>query len=162
MKIQKWLVNAAAALLFAGASAAVMAVDCAGGVIQDTIVESIEINGEPCLIVGVRVRNGVRVDNSPALMMVENDVGDGVLVTNSAFVGIVNTRISNLSLIVLASGQVAIKDNDVKDGSIRVNGNVSANVNRNDAERDIVCLNNGDLDAFLNHASGEDECFDLF
>lgn len=57
---------------------------------------------------------------------------------------------------------MAVKDNDVKDGSIRVNGNDSANVNRNDAARDIVCLNNGDLDAFLNHADGEDECFDLF
>jgi len=57
---------------------------------------------------------------------------------------------------------VAVKDNDVKDGSIRVNGNDSANVNRNDTARDIVCLNNGDLDAFLNHADGEDECFDLF
>ena len=42
MKFHKLLVNAAAACLLAGTSGAAMAVDCAGGVIQDTIADGTE------------------------------------------------------------------------------------------------------------------------
>lgn len=161
MKFQKLLVNAAAIGLLAGASGTATAVDCSGGVIQDTIVESVEVSGRPCVIIGTRIIGGVRVDSSPAILMVENDVGDGILVRDSGTVAVVNNRVTNLSLVVNTSDLVAVKDNRVKAGSIRVNLNVEAVVTRNDAQRDIVCRENTTLDAFLNHADdGEDTCED--
>ena len=96
------------------------------------------------------------------VVMVENDVGGRVRVRNSGIVGIVNTRITNNSLIVRASDVVVVKDNNVKEGSIRIIGNINATVTRNDAERNIVCRDNGELTSLFNDADdGENNC-DLF
>ena len=162
MKLNKLLVNAAAACLLAGASGVAMAASCASGFIVDRTVDSIEINGQSCFIIGVRVRGDVIVENSPSLSMVEIDVGGRIRVQNTDFVAIVNTRVTGGSLKVTESGLVAVKDNDVKAGSININTNVGAVVSRNDSERNINCLNNGELDSRFNHAKGDDNCKGLF
>ena len=158
MKSLKLIVSVAAACLLLGASNAAMAVDCPNGSITDAIVDEIVINGQPCFIIGVRVRGTVNIANSPAIVMIENDVGFGIRVENSAFVGVVNNRLSGGSLDVRSSGQVEIVDNDVKKGSLRAIGNSNAQITRNDVGLNLVCANNTKQDAFFNHADGSDNC----
>ena len=95
---------------------------------------------------------------SPALVMVENDLGGRLRIQNSDFVAIVNNRVSSGSLIVRSSGLLQVTDNRVKSRSIRVSRNWEAVVNRNDAGLNIQCEGNGKLDSFLNHADGNDNC----
>ena len=160
MKFKKLLAISAIAYLLLLTSSAAMAVDfCEDGIIRDTIVDSIEINGQPCFIIGVRVLGRVEVINSPSLVMIENDVGGRLRVSNSGSVGIVNTRVTNGNFIVRTSDLVAIKDNDVRDGAMRINRNIRATVTRNDADLNINCFNNTDLDATFNHADkGDNNC----
>ena len=160
MKFKKLLAISAIAYLLLLTSSAAMAVEfCEDGIIRDTIVDSIVINGQPCFIIGVRVLGRVEVIDSPSLVMIENDVGGRLRVSNSGSVGIVNTRVTNGNFIVRTSDLVAIKDNDVKDGAMRINRNIRATVTRNDAELNIDCLNNTDLDATFNHADeGQNNC----
>ena len=163
MKFKKLIAKSAIAYLLLLISSAAMAIDCEGGVILDTTVDSIEISGQPCIIIDVRVLNRVEVINSPSFMMIESNVGSRLRVRNSGLVGIVNTRVTNGNLVVRTSDLVAVKDNDVKDGSIRINGNIEATVNRNDAQLNIECINNTDLDSAFNHADlGEVNCVDRF
>ncbi len=160
MKFKKLLAISAIAYLLLLTSSAAMAVEfCEDGIIRDTIVDSIEINGQPCFIIGVRVLGRVEVIDSPSLVMIENDVGGRLRVSNSGSVGIVNTRVTNGNFIVRTSDLVAIKDNDVRDGAMRINRNIRATVTRNDAELNIDCFNNTDLDATFNHADkGDNNC----
>jgi hypothetical protein len=137
---------------------AATAVDCAGGSIKSEAVDEIIIDGQSCLIIGVTVERSVRVRNSAAIIMVENDVGHGIEVTDSAFVGIVNNRIISGDLEVIENVQVQVLDNRLLDGDIRVVGNDDADVNRNEASGDIFCDDNRQLDSFLNHADGKEEC----
>jgi len=91
--------------------------------------------------------------------MIESDVGSRLRVQNSGLVGIVNTRVTNGNFIVLTSDLVAVKDNNVRDGSMRINNNINATVNRNDAQINMVCRNNTDLDGSFNHADrGRNNC----
>jgi len=143
--------------LLAGSSAA-MAVGCEGGVIQDRIVESIEINGESCLIIGNRIQGPVTADGSAAIVLIENDIGGRVEIQNSAFVGVANNSLYRGTLVVRFDGLVSVRDNRVRSGSIRVNSNEDANVNRNSAELNIICRNNGKLDSFFNNADANENC----
>jgi hypothetical protein len=159
MNYKKLIVTTAIAYLLLLTSSAAMAVDCEGGVIRDTIVNNVVINGQSCFIIGVRVLGAVEVINSPAIVMIENDVGGRLRIRNSGLVGIVNTRVTKGSVVVLESDLVAVKDNDVRDGGMRINRNISAVVNRNDAQLSIRCINNADLDASFNHSDqGSDNC----
>jgi hypothetical protein len=135
------------------------AIGCPSGSIIGGTVRQIKIDSKrPCLIIGVTVEQGIQVKNSSAVIMVENDVGDGIRVTGSVFVGIVNNRIFTGNLEVIQNGQVQVIDNALLDGDILVNGNDEADVNRNEASGDISCDDNGQLDSVLNHADGNEDC----
>ena len=160
MKFKKLLAIPAIAYLLLLTSSAAMAVEfCEDGIIRDTIVDSIVINGQPCFIIGVRVLGRVEVINSPSLVMIDTNVGGRLRVQNSGSVGIVDTRVTDGSFIVRTSDLVAIKDNDVRDGFMRINRNIRATVTRNDAELNIDCFNNTDLGSSFNHADeGKNNC----
>ncbi len=163
MKFKNLIAKSAIAYLLLLTSSAAMAVGCEGGIIRDTIVDSVVINGQPCFIIGVRVLGRVEVINSPSFVMIENDVGGRLRVRNSGLVGIVDTRVTNGNFVVLTSDLVAVKDNNVRDGSMRINRNINATVTRNDAQLNMVCINNTVLDASFNHADrGEENCNDRF
>lgn len=158
MKFQKLFVSVVTACLMLGASNAAMALGCLTGVIQDTIVDEIVIDGGSCLIIGVSVRGNIDVSNGDAVVMVENDVDGRIRVVNTGFVGVVGNRVANGNINVRESGQVQVLDNDTKIGSILVNQNSEADVNRNDANFNIRCRGNGRLDSFANSAGGLDNC----
>lgn len=135
------------------------AVGCPSGYIIGGLVGQIKIDSKkPCLIIGVTVEQNIQVKNSSAVIMVENDVGDGIRVTGSAFVGIVNNRIFTGNLEVIRNEQVQVIDNKLLDGDILVKENDEADVNRNEASGDISCTDNGQLDSVLNRAEGEEDC----
>lgn len=157
MKAQEILPKMVVAFALLGASATALAVECSDGIIQDQIVKSIEVNGQPCLIIGASVREGIVVKNSPAIVIVETDVNNSVLIETSDFIVVANIRVQKGSLIIKDSGQAAVKDNNTK-RDIRVVGNQGVTVNRNSADRNMVCRTNARQDAFLNRARGSNSC----
>ena len=80
MKSLKLFVSVATVCLLVGASGTAMAVDCATGLIENTSVEEITINGQNCLINDVAVTGDIVVVNSENLAIVDSTAGGRVRV----------------------------------------------------------------------------------
>jgi hypothetical protein len=152
MKSLKLFVSVATACLLVGASGTVMAVDCAGGIIENTTVDSITIDGQSCFINEVFVNGDVIVRNSEELVMVRNNVVGNIRVLGGRNVTLVANSAKDGSIVVRSNERALLVLNNATETIRVIRTGKKATVKRNLAAIAIVCRNNGRLDAFENEA----------
>ncbi len=169
MKTQKLIVIVAIVCLLVGASSAAMAVDCAGGVIQGTEEEPLEvdeivIDGQSCFVNNVIVTGDVTVADSEDFTMIDCNVRGNAKVTQSREViifgttfGVVEGETTNSNLLVINNDRVYVLINIVT-GSMFVNTNLKADVKKNAVVGNLLCRDNQRLDSFENEVGGESQC----
>ena len=151
------IVNAVIACLLFGASGAAMARnDCPGGSIVGGEFDEIVINEfVSCTVVGAVVNGNVRVRNADQFSIKGGIVNGNVRVTNvvSAFVSGGNIIVSDDACE--QDQEVAVVQNLIFVGSMRVNCNEKADVKENKVTSgDITCRDNDRLDSKDNDAFG--------
>jgi hypothetical protein len=130
-----------------------MAVDCAGGIIENQDVTEIIVDGRNCFINDVNVTGSVIVTNSEDLIMTRTNVGGDIRIIGGRNATLVANTTSGGNIVV-SRNETAILVLNVAAQTIRVNGNIrKATVKRNFAGPLILCRNNGRLDAFENEAA---------
>ena len=159
MKSLKLFVSVATMCLLVAASGTAMAVDCAGGVIANQVVDQITVDGEDCIISNVTVTEDIEVTNSDTLVMVSNNVVGNIRVLRGGDVTLVANTTTAGNIVVRRNARANVVLNNALAGSIVVAGTINkAEVNRNFALFTILCRRNGRLDAFENEAEGDLEC----
>jgi hypothetical protein len=102
MRIQKLLISAATSCFLVGASGAAVAADCAAGVINNRTVNNLKVTGTNCYVSETIVKGNVTVTDSPNFAMINNRVLGKITITGG--------------------GAVLLKDNELFDDRIRVDG----------------------------------------
>ena len=113
------------------------------------------------IIIGSTIQGDLRVINLPYVLLLNNKVGGEIQVDGNAGNGIANV-IANTVLgeyLTVRDHEIAyVIENETLTGTIRVNHNVKAFVQKNIAANDISCWSNTTLNSFLNLAGGNLFC----
>jgi hypothetical protein len=166
MKTQKLFLIAAISCMLLGVSAgAAMAEGCGDGVLQgEYFTGNLKITGDHCTIISSTIAGNLRVINLDNVVLLNNTVGGKIEVDGNAGNGTANV-IAN----TVFGGPIIIKDMEIanvienetlntEEGDIFVNSNVSAVVQKNISSRNLFCLENTDVNAFLNAAAQNLSC----
>jgi hypothetical protein len=145
--------------LLAGASGAAVAVDCAGGVIAYKSVPEIVSTGQPCVVHEVVVSGQITFTNSPELTIVSVDAGGPLTIkgtVGSATVLLVDVLKGNMA--ITGNKAAVVGGNILQAGSLFVNDNIAAVVQRNAVNGNLQCTGNTELDSLGNRATGTVDC----
>jgi hypothetical protein len=170
MKTQKLIVIAAIVCLLVGASSAAMAVDCAGGVIQGTEKEPLEvdeivIDGQSCFVNNVIVTGDVTVVDSEDFTMIDCNVHGNAKITQGREVIIFGTTFGVVEGNLATNSNLLIRNNsrvyaliNIVTGSMFVHSNRKADVKKNAVVGNLWCRDNQRLDSFENEVGLESQC----
>ena len=149
MKSLKLLVSVATVCLLVGVSGTAMAVDCDSGVIENTTVDNITINGKSCLIKDVVVEGDLTSIYGEEVAVIDGSVGGRVQLVGGRDATMVGVTVTG-NILVRNNERALVALNIAR--NIRIINNGRAVVKRNGAAIAIVCRGNGRLDSFENEA----------
>ena len=172
MKLQKLLVSTAAIGCILGASGgAAMAEGCGDGVLENETFEGnlVVKNELSCSIISSTINGNLRIEDTANVLLLNNKVGGNLRVTRTEGrlgIGVANViantvfgaKESAADLVVLDYGTANVIENETLTGTIRVNGNINAVVQKNIAAQDLICKENTSLSAFINFAALKENC----
>jgi hypothetical protein len=167
MKTQKFIVIAAIVCLLVGASGgAAMAEGCGDGVLENETFEgNLVITDElSCSIIGSTIEGNLRVRDTFNVLLLNNKVGGSIRVIRTEGeegLGVANVLANTVfsgNLVVNEYATANVIENETLAGTIRVNGNTEAIVQKNIAAQNLICRGNTTLSSFINFAGDTLSC----
>jgi DUF4097 and DUF4098 domain-containing protein YvlB len=172
MTFQKLAVSAATVCLLLGAPGVAMAQEeepvidtCDEGQIIYKAVDEIVVDGRSCFINEVLVKGDVTATGGSTVTLISNRVGGSIDVSGATRAFLVANQTFNGDIRVEGNGSARVIGNLVNvgeataaGGSLFVNDNDKARVNRNLVDGNIECVGNRVLESTFNLAGGTEIC----
>jgi len=167
MKLQKLLMSTVAGCCLLGVSGGVaMAEGCGDGVLEgETFDGSLVVTDErSCSIISSTVRGSIIVRDSDNVLLLNNKVGDEIRVVRSdglegdGVANVIANTVFGGNLVVVEYEIANVIENETLSGTIGVNGNTQALVQKNIAATNLICAENTVLSSFLNVAGATLVC----
>jgi hypothetical protein len=165
IKLQKLLMSTIAGCCFLGASGGAAIASCGDGVLENETFENLFVNDElSCSIISSEIKGDLTIRDTLNVLLLNNKVGGRIRVIRTdgqEGVGVANVIANTVfsgDLIVKEYATANIIENETLTGTIRVSGNTNALVQKNIAKKNLTCVGNTDLEAFLNVAGKTLSC----
>ena len=138
---------------------------CLGGLIQEQTVDGdLIVAGGECTIISSTIEGDVHIRDSDYVLLVNNEISGRVQITRSdgnegaGVAHVIANTVVGGNFTVRDYDEVNVIDNHTLMGSIRVNGNRKALVQKNIAAYNLFCKENENLSSFVNFAREQLRC----